>query len=819
MTPASDTTRTGCPRPGCLGHVMVTGFCDTCDEKAPGGSPTVAAPRPGPRHNNLPGQRRPGREQQGQQRPDAPFANPAADELDVDGVVLLPDIPKPRPADVVSTTAHAPTGSRRCGVDGCTGTIGVGHAGRPAPDHGFCPECGSPYSFKPQLSPGDEIGGHYRVVGYLAAGGLGQVYLAEDTRLKDKYVVLKGLINTHDAAARRNAVEERRSLTTLHHPDIVAIFSHIEHEVPGEEEPTGYIVMEYIGGRPLDSYLFASDEELEGLFGKPFGLDHVLTYGCKILSALEYLHDQGLLYCDMKPENVIQYGHEIKVIDLGAVRPIGDQTSDPVYTREYAPPRRERESRGFHVDTDLYTVGRTLQALATRAAPAKGLAAQSFTRLVARATHQEPAARFTSAAQMSRQLWEVLREYRSLSKHEQYPERSTRFEPVAELIGPGLGSIPTLAHWSARTGPPQDLDIAPPGPREAASGLPLPIPDPQDPSAVLIDGLAADSPDRIAERAKGDRALDTVEVALWLCRAYLEDSGEPKPQDGAAPRRTEAANWLARATELLDPDTAGYDWRLAWHRGLLALAGDEPDLKAAQEMFMATYDTLPGEWAPKLALGYCAEALTVHAKAERALAEQAAAETPPGTPVTDPEVVRIPDPKGTQTVEYYDAVWQRDRTRGSAAFGMARVHLRRGDRAGAVKVLDAIPTTSRHFDAARIAAIRVLAGRLGGTAPTVAQLAQVNARLGQLRLDDVGARDRLVTEIRENVLAGAADSEHPWGAEGLPEGELFEGATTRPALAGLLYQSLRKLADQAVTVEERGELLDRAYDVRPETRF
>lgn len=112
MTPASDTTRTGCPRPGCPGHVMVTGFCDTCDEKAPDGSPTVAAPRPGPRHNNLPGQRRPGREQQEQQRPDAPSANPPADELDVDGVVLLPDIPKPRPADVVSTTART---DRQCG--------------------------------------------------------------------------------------------------------------------------------------------------------------------------------------------------------------------------------------------------------------------------------------------------------------------------------------------------------------------------------------------------------------------------------------------------------------------------------------------------------------------------------------------------------------------------------------------------------------------------------------------------------------------------------------------------------------------------------
>lgn len=763
MTPTPAPTP--CGRAGCAGSIMATGFCDTCHRLPPGGATRPAPPpAPAPQTGPAPAVRR---------------APSAAGDLDRDGLVLLPHIPEPAPADAVSTTARPPTGGRRCGFKNCTGTIGVGYGGRPAPDHGYCPECGTPYSFQPQLRPDDRVGEHYRVLGYLAAGGLGWVYLAEDTRLPDHRVVLKGLINTGDAVSRRAAVEERRSLTTLHHRDIVRIITYVQHRVAGEAEPTGYIVMEYIGGRPLDQLLYASDEELEELFGEPFGTDHVLTYGCKILGALEYLHDQGLLYCDMKPDNVIHYGREIKVIDLGAVRRIDDRASGLVYTPDFAPPKKERDSRGFHIDTDLYTVGRMLQALAARAVPTTGLAARSFDRLIRRATHDDPAARFTSAAQMSRQLWEVLRENRALSRHEQYPERSTRFEPTAVLFGSALGTIPSLGHWTTRPGDgPPDLDSGAPSPQEVIRGLPVPIPDPQDPAAVLLGGLAADSPERIAERAEHDPALRTVEVALWLCRAYLS---------GRDPEQAAAARWLGEAAGLMGPDTAGYDWRLSWHRGLLRMT--QGQVSQAQGEFAATYAALPGEWAPKIALGYCSEYLGG------------------------------PEPEAEQ---YYEAVWQRDRTQGSAAFGLARVHLRRGDREAAVQVLDKVPTTSRHFDAARVAAVRVLAGRLSGAAPTAAGLREVNDRLKELRLDGGESRDRLVAEIRENVLGcrpGEGREAGFRGVSGLPDGGLFGASDGPRPLAALLFESLRNLADQAQNADERGDLLDRAYAVRPETRF
>ncbi|MPY57993.1 protein kinase [Streptomyces spongiae] len=731
---------------------MVTGFCDTCHRRPPDAA-RVAPARPAAE----PGEPR--------RRP----AEPAADALDNDGLLILPDVPSPDPSEAASTTAGPPTGGRPCGVDNCVGTIGVAYAGGPTLAHGYCPQCRREYSFEPKLRPGDRVGGHYRVLGFLAAGGLGWVYLAEDTRVPDLHVVLKGLINTRDAVARRSAVEERRSLTTLHHRDIVRIVTHVQHQAPGETEPTGYIVMEYVRGRSLDWIRRASDEARAHLFGGSFGIGHVITYGCKILGALEYLHGQGLLYCDMKPENVIHYGRDIKVIDLGAIRRTDDRSSNLVYTSGYAPPKQERDERGFHIDTDLFTVGRTLETLAAGAEPATGLAARSFDALIRRATHREPAARFTSAAEMSRQLWEVLREHQALSGHEPYPERSTRFEPTAAVFGAELGTVPSLDHWTRRSGAEApELPSRAPDPADTARALPVPIPDPNDAAAVLLGGLVSGSPERIAERASRDPALSTVETLLWLCRAYLDAGDAGK-----------AEQWLDRARER----NGAYDWRNYWHQGLVWLT--EGQVQKAEGEFAAAYAALPGESAPKLALGFCAEYLF-------------AAEH--------------------QTEAYYEAVWRRDRTQGSAAFGLARLNLRRGDRERAVKVLDEVPTTSRHYDASRIAAIRVLTGRLAGSGPTADQLGEVDRRLARLgkpaqHLVGSGAWDRLVTEVRENAFACRPTD--GWGPR-FPAGERFGPADTPRALSALLSRSLKRLADQAGSAGERGDLLDRAYAVLPQ---
>ncbi|MFH9732072.1 tetratricopeptide repeat protein [Streptomyces sp. NPDC017260] len=806
---------------------MVTGFCDTCSRRPP-------TPEPSPARPAAEGAAEPSTEPAGPAAPapSAPSAPPVrraaaapAGELDRDGLLVLPDLPSPDPSETADTTARPPTGGRRCGVDNCAGTIGVSYDDGPPPDHGYCPVCGAEYSFRPRLRPGDRVGGHYEVLGYLAVGGHGWVYLAEDARVPGLHVVLKGVINSGDAMARRAAVEERRSLTTLHHRDIVRIVTHVQHQAPGDAEPTGYIVMEYVGGRSLAWIRFASEEELARLFGAGgFEFGHVITYGCKILGALEYLHDQGLLYCDMKPENVIHYGREIKVIDLGAIRRIDDRSSGLVHTLGYSPPKKERDERGFHVDSDLYTVGRTLKVLAERASPPAGLAARSFDALIRRATHTEPAARFRSAAEMSRQLWEVLREHQALGGNEPYPERSTRFEPTAAVFGAALGTVPGLERWTRGfgTGTPE-LPAGAPDPRAAARALPVPLPDASDPAAVLLGGLAADTPDRIADRAEDDPALRTVETALWLCRAYLE-----------AGDTTRAEAWVARAKGW----SGDYDWRIFWHQGLVRLVHGA--VKEAEDEFAAAYAALPGEAAPKLALGYCAEYLAARPREPEAAErprEPDVREAPGRESVMRESAARKAGPAGAgaalgriasaerqragraqarelQAEEYYEAVRRRDPTQGSAAFGLARIRLRRGGRSQAVAVLDEVPTTSRHYDAARVAAVRVLAGRLpGGSGPRAAELSEAAERLTGLQLDGSGAWDRLVTELREHALACRPPD--GWGS-GFPAGELFGPQDTEEALRGLLSRSLKRLADQAGSAGERGDLLDRAYAVLPE---
>ncbi|WP_225830663.1 serine/threonine-protein kinase [Streptomyces sp. NK08204] len=740
---------TSCVRPGCAGHIMGTGYCDTCGRRQP--DPRTGPPPP------------PDTAAEDSSGPPPVHVVAGVGELDQHGLVVLPDVPAPVPEDVLIEDPRPPKEGRRCGADGCDMIVGVGYGGQPARLTGRCHRCGTPYSFLPQLRPGDVVAGHYRVLGCLAHGGLGWIHLAEDTRADGHRVVLKGLINANDALARRNAVEERRSLTDLHHPDIVRIITYAEHQAPGRP-PTGYLVMDYIGGPSLGQ-LFGA-EDVERIFhGRP-RLDHVLSYGCKILGALEYLHDRGLLYCDMKPVNVIHFGRAVKIIDLGAVRAIGDRTSTPVYTETHAPPKEEIHSRGWHVDSDLYTVGMTLSSLAHGTERARGLAPESFRRLIARATHPEPRARFRSAAEMSRQLWEVLREFRSLQFGEQLPEASTRFRAGEASLDAGLGAIPALAHWTRRVpGSPAALDVCPPPAAEVAGALPEPRPDPDDGAALLLGTYPPDAPDRVAVQWRRESRFGTPETALWLCRAYLRLGEQDK-----------AERWLAEAQTQLGERAAVHDWRIAWHRGVLHLSKGEVKERAGG-CFDAVYRALPGEYVPKLALGYCTE----H------------------------------DSDRKPSMRFYEAVWRRDFAHTAAAFGLARGHLAGHDRDAAVRVLDDVPATSRHHDAARIAAVRIRAGILDGRPPSVTDLRDAVRRLHELRLDDGESRARLVAEIRENALRSRPET--GWGPEFLGGDLLGDGTEDR--LRTLLEHSFRQLADQARTAQDHGRLLDLAHAVRP----
>jgi len=645
----------------------------------------------------------------------------------------------------------------------------------------------------PRLTVGDRVENQYEVVGPLARGGTGWIYLARDTRLDDKYVALKRLINTDSAQAVAREVAERRFLTAVDHPNIVRIFNFVTHQEPTSSKPIGYIVMEYVGGQSLNKI-----GEIAGAHGEPLGgplrVEHVIAYGIEILAAFEYLHGRGLLYCDMSPSNVIRSVNRIKIIDLGAVRGIGDRSSPTVWNSRFQVGEEERQ-RGLTVQSDLYAVGKTLEYLLevstdvlladteTGASPIS-FGIESFRRALRRATRREADKRFPSAAAMSQQFRGVLREVLSLRDGTPRPERSTVFTDMVALLDAGLGVVPPLDSWTTNHAVEHDvaLDNGHLTAVAVAVGLPVPQPAAEDPGADFLATVSTTDLRRFIEQSSLFQQK-SVEIQLSKCRAHLKLD------------ELEKAQACLCSAEEMPRKIAGHDWRIAWHHGLLALARDQ--VADAKSKFDEVYQALPGEDAPKLALGFCYER-------------------------DQPDVAW----------HHYQAVWRRDRSQASAAFGLARICLRQGNRRDAVAILDEVPDVSRHYDAAKIAAVRILSGRLatdprhgGHGLPTVDDFHEVIRRLPDLNLDggdtDGPARERLTTAVREGALAWVRATE---GDEQLNGYDVLGNPVREPKLRELqlrklLEKSYRALARQARNSNDHGVLIDKANAIRPRLRW
>jgi serine/threonine-protein kinase PknG len=660
------------------------------------------------------------------------------------------------PVGAVLADPRVPENKRFC--SGCDQPVGRDRDGRPGMTEGFCRNCGARFSFSPKLDPGDVVAGQYEVLGCLAFGGLGWIYLARDRNVSDRWVVLKGLLNAGDADALAAAVAERQFLAEVEHPNIVRIYNFVQHADRQTGESAGYIVMEYVGGKSLKQILAGTRAS-----GGSVPVAHAIAYAIEVLPALGYLHDRGLVYCDFKPDNVIQAEEQLKLIDMGAVRRI--DSDEPVYgTVGYQAP--EIETDGPSVSSDLYTVGRALAVLSFEFKGFQGrfkdslpdavpVLAQheSFARLLARATHRDPGRRFASAGEMAEQLTGVLREVLAVADGTPRPAFSAVFSPEVEVAGASAGGTVQA--------------LAVPSPSEVVAGLPLPLVERTDPAAGYLATFAGLSPEqRIAAltlAASGDSSIpapvtESAETRLALVRARI-DAGD---YDGAA----------ALLADLAAQDPS--DWRLTWYHGLrnLALAAD------ARDAFNAVYSELPGEAAPKLALAFTAEAA--------------------GDPAT--------------AGHYFRLVWAVDRSCVSAAFGLARACLATGDRPGAIAALAAVPGTSSHHAAAQIAAVRILVARGPGQGAPVSgdDLRQADGRLGQLGVDDL-RREQLTVEI----LRAALD----WCGTGQPTGKspILGCEPNARALRFGLERSYRALARLTPDEDRRVELVDMANAIRPRT--
>ena len=468
------------------------------------------------------------------------------------GLVQLEPLPTIDPLLVIMADPSVPDNKRYC--PNCNAKLNH--------PKGFCPMCGTEYSFVPSLKAGDVVAGQYEVKGAMAFGGLGWIYLAWDAALS-RWVVMKGLLNSKDAASAAAAMAERQFLAAVKHPNIVGVYNFVNQ---GTE---GYIVMEYVGGKTLKAL-----RKERG----PLPVPEAIAYIHRILGAFGYLERMGMVYCDFKPDNFMLEDDDVKLIDMGGVRRVDDPGGDVYGTKGYSAPEAGEEPSFV---SDLYTVARTLAVLImdfkfqgtyefTLPTPAEQpLFAQyeSLYRWLLKSTRPNPDDRFQTADEMADQLLGVLRETTALEQNKPHPAESIHF------FGDTLDTRGADEELGWRSLPQLKLDAL-------------------DPAASLI--LAAGGTTDAAQRATllqnaAKQFPDSLEAPLRLALLDIEEG------------KYKEAEQLLIQVEAKDP----FDWRVVWTRGLSLLAQQKD--RDAIAAFDHVYSELPGELVPKMALALANE--------------------------------------------------------------------------------------------------------------------------------------------------------------------------------------------------------------------
>src|SRR5215831_11551034 len=155
------------------------------------------------------------------------------------------------------------------------------------------------------LTAGTNLG-PYSIVSLIGAGGMGEVYLAQDTRL-DRTVALKILPVqvAADPERMRRFVQEAKAASALSHPNVAHIY-----EI-GEANGTNFIAMEYVAGRTLDAKLN----------GRALETGEIIDIAMQVADALDEAHSKGITHRDIKASNImITARGQAKVLDFGLAK-------------------------------------------------------------------------------------------------------------------------------------------------------------------------------------------------------------------------------------------------------------------------------------------------------------------------------------------------------------------------------------------------------------------------------------------------------------------------------------------------------------------
>lgn len=220
--------------------------------------------------------------------------------------------------------------------------------------------------------------GHYRLLEKIGEGGMGLVFLAEDTHVERKCVVK--VIKTKDKEIISRFKREAQAAGKLNHPNIVTAYMF------GEENGIHYYAMEYCDGISLDIILDANEKAL------PWKI--AVEVIKQIASGLEYAHTNGVVHRDIKPANIIickpsgtsvgnnplfPNGFTAKVLDLGLSKIIGGttssyltQTGKVMGTPHYMSPEQALAEKDLDERTDIYSLGATFYEMVTGQPPFDG---------------------------------------------------------------------------------------------------------------------------------------------------------------------------------------------------------------------------------------------------------------------------------------------------------------------------------------------------------------------------------------------------------------------------------------------------------------
>jgi len=201
---------------------------------------------------------------------------------------------------------------------------------------------------------------HYRIISKIGAGGMGEVYLALDTKLNRK-VALKFLPPhlCQDEDCRKRFTREAQAAAGLDHPNIAAIY-----EV-GEFQGRPFYAMQIVEGQSLKDVIAGKDLPIERIF----------EIGIQVCEGLQAAHDKGIIHRDIKPSNILLDGHgRVRIVDFGLAAIRGSdhltKTGSTLGTVGYMSPE---QVQGKDIDqrSDLFSLGVVLYELITKQNPFK----------------------------------------------------------------------------------------------------------------------------------------------------------------------------------------------------------------------------------------------------------------------------------------------------------------------------------------------------------------------------------------------------------------------------------------------------------------